>query len=150
MRLTLFEVLMLLALLALGLGVVAPRITAALPEVRASRARALAVELDALTARWLNAGGLAGPGEIDRTALTQNLLACFSSPQGQRYTSPAGTHPFNYVGEPTAAPADFRLRGLAQAQLKIAALPSGLRAVFVEDQFAALYDGTHWQVWPAP
>lgn len=141
---------MLLLVAALGAFVVVPRVTAAQPQVQASRARALAVELDTLTARWLNAGGLAGPGQADRLALTLELLRCFTSPAGRAYTSPAGTHPYNYVGEPTTACAALRLAPLSGCALSFGTLPSGLRVVFIGGQFAALFDGTHWQVWPQP
>ncbi len=150
MRLTFFEYLMMVAVAALLFCVIVPRITSALPEVRASRATALAVRLDALTSQWLNAGGLAGPGEPDHLSLTRHMLECFTSAPGVPYTSPSGSSPVNYVGEPTAAPAAFRLQGFENVRLSVDYLPSGLRAIFIENQFAAVFDGSRWQVWPTP
>lgn len=149
MRLSFFEGLMLVAVFALLFCVIVPRISDSLPEVRAARANALAARLDALTAQWLNAGGLMGPGQPDRLILTRHLLLCFASPRGVLFTSPHDSSPVNYVGEPSAAAAAFRVPELSRAQFTSGYLPSGLKAVFISRQFAAVYDGARWQVWPA-
>ena len=139
------------ALIVLVSCFVIPRVLQGSPEVRASQAVALQVELEELYKRWQLAGGVHGAGEPqDKTQLTQNLLECFTSPMNAPYVSrqlsPRNLGRSGVYEKPSLypSPAGLRLKGFAGAALEAR---EG-QGVVLADEYGILFDGRNWRVWP--
>jgi len=158
MRLSVYEIIMLLAIFWLLAFFVTPRVIQGSPEVRASQAVALQLELEKLQEKWQVAGGLSGAGEDDHIALTTNMIKCFTSPTHIPYNSKAQDrldHKSSWVRERVSRlknPSDIRLSGFSAEYLKSAKLymPDGksCQGVLLGNTFVVLFDGQHWQVAP--
>jgi len=147
MRLSFFELLMLAALLGLVVFFVEPRIAQGFPEVRASQAAALQLHLEALYARWQNAGGVHGRGEPDHLRLTRNLLSCFTSRANAPFASAVvAQNNFGLSGvyeKPSLFPNPSELR---LSELQGACLAEDKKTVLMAGEFEVLFDGEKWSV----
>lgn len=155
-----FEFLMAAALLALVFLFVAPRVLQGSPEVRASQATALSLQLDQLYARWRSLGGTHGAGEpCEPALLTRNLLECFTSTLNAPYSSSpissGNLGPSGVYEKPSLSPSPsaLRLKGFLHARLRTGTLPSpnshARPGVLLAGTFGVFFNGQRWAVWPS-
>jgi len=159
-KLSAFEGFMLVAICTLLTAFVWPRLAQGSQEVLASKASLLQLQLQSAYDLWRLNGGVHGKGNpANPEELTQNLLECLTSEEGQEYCSKLlgssqgrlvlGSSGVYESPKLSPSPSDVRAAQISPDGKRVEFVDNNgalRKGVLINNQFVAVFENSHWIV----